>query len=98
MLFRKKYDRGMEAMREKNRDYLDSMKEQNIEDNAGDTTLDISEEIAQAEKKAREFHEEDKLELEKGDLPAIIISALLTFGPIILVLGGILAVAWIFLH
>ena len=31
MLFRKKYDRGMEAMREKNRDYLDSMKEQNID-------------------------------------------------------------------
>lgn len=36
-------------------------------------------------------------ELEKGDLPAVIISALIVFGPIILGLGLLLALAWILL-
>ena len=42
--------------------------------------------------------EPEKLELEKGDLPAMILSALLVFGPVFLVLFGILALAWVFLH
>ena len=93
MLFRKKYDRALELMEEKNRAYLESMTER------GDSAMEIeAEELAEAERKAREFHEGEKLELEKGDLPAMILSALLVFGPIILVLCGILAVAWIYLH
>ena len=36
--------------------------------------------------------------LEKGDVPAMILSALLVFGPVFLILFGILALAWIFLH
>ena len=57
------------------------------------------------EEKAKAFHageepgsEPGKVELEKGDLPAMIISALLVFGPVFLVLFGILALAWVFLH
>ena len=36
--------------------------------------------------------------LEKGDVPAMILSAFIVFGPIFLVLFGILLLAWIFLH
>lgn len=76
MLFKRKYDRGMEAMQDKNREYLES---QGIE-------------VTLHEK------EQEKIELEKGDLTAMIISALAVFGPIFLVLGGLIAVAWVFLH
>ena len=76
MLFKRKYDRGMEAMQGKNREYLES---QGIE-------------VTSHEK------EQEKIELEKGDLTAMIISALAVFGPIFLVLGGLIAVAWVFLH
>lgn len=93
MLFRKKYDRGMQLMQEKNREYLDSMAK------SGDSAAEIEEEeLIEAERKAREFHKEDKLDLEKGDLAAMILSAFLVFGPIFLVLGGLLAAAWIYLH
>ena len=50
------------------------------------------------DEKAAAFHEEEKLKLEKGDLPAMILSALMVFGPVFLVLGAIVALAWIFLH
>lgn len=75
MLFKRKYDRGVEAMKDKNREYLES---QGIDP-------------VPPEK------EQEKIELEKGDLPAMIISALAVFGPIFLILGGLVAVAWIFL-
>lgn len=95
MLFRHKIDRGLEIMREKNRRYLDSV-------NAGNRevpeTLSPEEELADAERKAQEFHKEEKLELEKGDMLAIILSAFLTFGPILLILGAGIAAAWLFLH
>lgn len=45
--------------------------------------------------------EENKFDpstMEKGDLPAIIISAFLVFGPIILILGIILVLAFRMLH
>ena len=55
--------------------------------------------IEEARKQAEAFNKENqKMDLEKGDLPALIISAFLVFGPILLILGAILAVAWIFLH
>ena len=53
--------------------------------------------VEEAEEKAEEFHREEN-KLEKGDIPAMILSAILVFGPIFLVLGGILALAWILLH
>ena len=57
----------------------------------------LSEEREEGERKAKEFHKEE-VGLEKGDIPALILSAMLVFGPIFLILGGILVLAWIFLH
>lgn len=42
--------------------------------------------------------EPDRIELEKGDVPAMIIAAILVFGPVFLVLFAILALAWLLLH
>ncbi|MBO7403965.1 MAG: hypothetical protein J6V24_03300 [Clostridia bacterium] len=58
----------------------------------------VEETVEDGERKAREFHKDDKLPLEKGDVPALILSALLVFGPIILVMIGIVVLAWFFLH
>lgn len=77
----KKTQEGFEIMQERNKRYLESMKE---------------EESSEENEEDRE--EEPHYDLEKGDLPAIIISALLTFMPIILALGGALALAWVLLH
>ena len=95
MLFRRKIDRGLEIMREKNRQYLDSVNAGNRE--TPEMRLQ-EEELAEAERKAQEFHKEEKLELEKGDMLAIILSAFLTFGPILLILGAGIAAVWFFLH
>ena len=57
----------------------------------------LSDEREEGERKAQEFHKEE-VGLEKGDIPALILSAMLVFGPIFLILGGILVLAWIFLH
>lgn len=57
----------------------------------------LSGEMEEGERKAKEFHKEE-VGLEKGDIPALILSAMLVFGPIFLILGGILVLAWIFLH
>ena len=58
----------------------------------------VEDSIEDGERKAREFHKDDEVPLEKGDLPAIILSAVLVFGPIFLILGGIMLLAWFFLH
>jgi len=107
-----KTKRAMDTMREKNRQYLEEQKKKDeavrdedpqpepgearipedpsCEDpSCGDLTPD---------EKAAAFHEEEKLKLERGDLPAMILSALMVFGPVFLVLGAIVALAWIFLH
>ena len=95
MLFRHKIERGMEIMRDKNRQYLDSV---NAGEKGPQEALSPEEELAEAERRAQEFHKEEKLELEKGDLLAIILSAFLTFGPILLLLGAGIVAAWFFLH
>ena len=112
----KKTDRAMDVMRERNRRYLESRKEEEkdgpenrgkpesdgfapderpltavTDDRAGDET--------DPEEKAAAFHrDDDRMKLEKGDVPAMILSAILVFGPVFLVLFGILALAWLFLH
>ena len=58
----------------------------------------VEETVEDGERKAREFHKDDDLPLEKGDVPALILSALLVFGPVFLVLIGIVVLAWFFLH
>lgn len=54
----------------------------------------------EAERRAEEYRKRNKegVKLEKGDLPAMIIAAFLVFGPVFLVLFGILFLAWFFLH
>ncbi len=54
-------------------------------------------ELAEGERKAAEFHAEEN-RLEKGDFPAMLLSALIVFGPIFLVLFALLFLAWLFLH
>ncbi len=92
MLFRKRYDRALQRMHEKNNEYLHGTAADRPEE------PDPEAELAEAEQKAREFHQEEKLELEKGDIAAMILSAMLVFGPILLILSGILAAAWILLN
>ena len=91
MLFRKKYERGLRIMREKNQEYLEKNASQTGEEATG------TEEYENPEEREKAFREE-KIELEKGDLPAMILSGLIVFGPIFLVLGGLLAFFWVYLH
>ena len=41
---------------------------------------------------------QEPAKLEKGDVPAMILSAIIVFGPIFLVLIGLFFLAWLFLH
>ena len=102
-----KTKRAMDTMREKNRQYLEEQKKKDEAapdgnpppepGEAGSTESRVPEAMTPDEKAAA-FHEEEKLKLEKGDLPAMILSAFMVFGPVFLVLAAILALAWIFLH
>ena len=145
MFFSKRTKKSFEIMKEKNRRYLDSMKDKDAAAPDPETGIEGIEESEEAEERLEELteagstgeagerlaeeelwgelreasageteetppedDEEDDEEdddfpkteknLEKGDLPAMIISAFLVFGPIFLALAGILALAWIFLH
>lgn len=79
IVFRKKYKRGMEIMRQKNREYLEKL----------DPALFDGEEAEREEKKSPE-----PSDLEKNDMKAIILSAFLVFGPIILILLLVLLLVW----
>lgn len=102
-----KTKRAMDTMKERNRRYLEEQKkkdearrEANPQPNPGDPDSAKAPtcEAPTPEDKAAAFHEEEQLKLEKGDLPAMILSAFMVFGPVFLVLAAILALAWIFLH
>ena len=80
MMFQKKIDRAMEWLKEKNNP------KQNNEEGYPENSLDLD------SKDELQTQENSNIELEKGDIPAIIISALLVFGPIILIL--LLIVFW----
>lgn len=80
--FRKKTERAFDTMREKNKRYLES---QGIEP------------AEKGKKDGREPVYEDGT-FEKGDIPAIIISAFLVFGPIILILGILVFLVFRFLR
>ena len=58
------------------------------------------EEDSRDETRADEYRKRnaEPAKLEKGDVPAMILAAILVFGPIFLVLIGIYLLAWIFLH
>lgn len=99
MIFDRKIKRGMEVMNERNRRYLDSMNESGQDDVTSENGAQTSDqELAQALERQKEYHRQnDDMSLEKGDIPAMIISAFIVFAPIILVLAALLALAWVLL-
>lgn len=100
MLFDKKVKRDMEVMQERNRRYLEAMEQTEPSDNeqfCEDTQK--AEDIREAMTKAKAYRQQNEdLGLEKGDVFALIFSALLVFGPILLILALLLTLAWILLH
>lgn len=80
MLFGKKTDRAMKWLRDKNIKSRQSPENKNDMDNEN------------YDPKA-EYDAENSTKLEKGDIPALIIAALLVFGPLILIL--ILILKWL---
>lgn len=100
MLFDKKVKRDMEVMQERNRRYLEAMEQTEPSDNeqlSEDTQN--AEDIREAMTKAKAYRRQNEdLGLEKGDVFALIFSALLVFGPILLILVLLLTLAWILLH
>ena len=74
----------------------DNTTEENaIEENAIEENTDEKALTREHEKEYRANNQE--LGFEKGDLPALIISALLVFSPVFLVLIAIMMLAWFFL-
>ena len=98
MFFQKRIDRSFDTMNERNKRYIEKRREKGeiVDPETGRTLEEEREwELEQAEAKAKAFHEEnDEPGLEKGDLPALLLSAFLVFGPILLVLAGILSLGW----
>ena len=101
LIFGKKIDRGMEIMRERNRRYLEEYEDQHPseeeETSAGTEEKDLAAERGEnyvfrtdSFPGEGEDGEEEKVEFEKGDLFAIIVSALMVFWPVFLVLFIIL--------
>ena len=83
MIFKERQKRAMDTMDYRNREYLDKMN--------GTQGADL--ENRREPVKPQDDNPLAKENLEKGDLPAMVISALLTFLPIIIVLALIMFVS-----
>ena len=102
----KKLGKAFDAMRESNRLYLEDMKEKEAREKEpssdpsknNEEEADKAKDLIDPEDKAKEYRENNKAELEKGDVPALIISAMIVFGPVFLILAALVVLAWIFLH
>lgn len=84
MIFKERQKRAMDTMNHRNREYLEKMKDSQPEEegrNYGSPT------------KPEDDNPFSKENLEKGDLPAMVISALLTFLPIIIVIALIMFIS-----
>ena len=82
MIFKERQKRAMDTMNHRNREYLNRMNGQQREDGEPSLPADPKDENPLA-----------KENLEKGDLSAMGISALLTFLPIMLILAAIMFLA-----
>ena len=82
MIFKERQKRAMDTMNHRNREYLKRMNGQLGEDGVPCLPTDPKDENPLA-----------KENLEKGDLSAMVISALLTFLPIMLILAAIMFLA-----
>ena len=82
MIFKERQKRAMDTMNHRNREYLNRMNGQQGEDGEPSLPADPKDENPLA-----------KENLEKGDLSAMVISALLTFLPFMLILAAIMFLA-----
>lgn len=85
MLLQGKIDRAMNWLKEKN-----NLEKSNNKEHINEFPEGNSEDIYSFDPKAEWKAQEEEIKLEKGDIPALIISALLVFGPIFLALIAIL--------
>ena len=99
MFFDKKVNKSMEVMNERNRLYLEKMNPDAAkEETSTDELTQIADESDHTEEHEKEYRRlNTEAGFEKGDVPALIISALIVFSPVFLVLIGIMVLAWIFL-
>ena len=85
MIFKERQKRAMDTMNHRNREYLEKM---------NDASLNEGEEDGlERPHKPQEDNPLSKDNLEKGDLTAMVISALLTFLPIILIIALIMFIS-----
>ena len=84
MIFKERQKRAMDTMNHRNQEYLEKM---------NDPLPDDREEGLKKPVKSVDDNPLSKDTLEKGDLPAMVISALLTFLPIILVIALIMFIS-----
>ena len=120
MLLKRRVERGMDTMRERNRRYLeekgeytgpedvsllDEEKQKRDEGQAGlrdyisgtatvppskSKEWELTDEMEREKKIIAEYRKKnEELDFEKGDLPAIIIAAFITFGPVIIGILGV---------
>lgn len=98
MLFQKKVDRAMDWLTQQNKDKNDKGEQDyEIEESIFDQP-DQPEVFKRKKKKLFEkSSKEDYLDVEKNDLPALMIAAFLIFVPAIaLILGLFVLIAWLF--
>ena len=84
MIFKERQKRAMETMNHRNREYLEKMKDSQPEEEGRSY---------ESPNKPEDDNPFSKENLEKGDLPAMVISALLTFLPIIIVIALIMFIS-----
>lgn len=88
MIFKERQKRAMDTMNHRNREYLEQMNGTLLNE---DEKADL--EGLERPHKPQEDNPLSKDNLEKGDLTAMVISALLTFLPIILVIALIMFIS-----
>ncbi len=84
MIFKERQKRAMDTMNHRNREYLEKMKDSQPEEDGRNYA---------SQTKSEDDNPFSKENLEKGDLPAMVISALLTFLPIIIVIALIMFIS-----
>lgn len=85
MIFKERQKRAMDTMNHRNREYLEKMNDASLNEDGEDGL--------ERPHKPQEDNPLSKDNLEKGDLTAMVISALLTFLPIILVIALIMFIS-----
>lgn len=85
MIFKERQKRAMDTMNHRNKEYLEKMNDASLNEGEEDGLERLH--------KPQEDNPLSKDNLEKGDLTAMVISALLTFLPIILVIALIMFIS-----